>query len=179
MDKKDKAKKVSSNPIADAIDNYIENEYQKIEQTAQPLNVLDDKLPIDKKTNYYKKPDNKIIIKSLYRWRGIKSSVAIDLRCSRNTLNKWIDSDKELQEAYKDSCEYSIDHAESKLNELIDGVLVQDYDFDGKPLVYRRPPDQKAIAFYLSTKAKHRGYTTKTETELSGKTEQVISFKES
>lgn len=178
-DKKETETKKVKSPVENAIDDYLDNEYQSIEQTAQPLNVLDDKLPIDKKTNYYKKPSNEKIINAFYRWRGIKSSVAIELRCSRTTLNAWINNDIELQEAYADSCEYSIDHAESKLNELIDGVLVQDYDFSGKPIVYKRPPDQKALAFYLSTKAKHRGYTTKTETEISGKTEQVISFKES
>ena len=45
--------------------------------------------------------------------------------------------------------------------------------------MYRKPPEIKAIVNLLMTKGKHRGYTTKTETELSGKTEQIISFKES
>jgi len=179
-DNKDTDSKKVKSPVENAIDDYLENtDYNEVLQSLQPLRVIPDKLDIDPKTKRYRKPSNEKIINAFYRWRGIKSSIAIELRCSRPTLNAWIDKDVELQEAYNDSCEYALDHAESKLNELIDGVLVQDYDFSGKPVVYRKPPEIKAIANLLMTKGKHRGYTTKTETELSGKTEQIISFKES
>lgn len=161
--------KPKSNNVKKAIDKYLEeNDYNALIQSVQPLEVLKDRYEFDKSENWKKKPENLKIIAACYRWRGIKSNIAKDLGCTRVTLNKWLDSSEDLKNAYIDSCEYGIDHVESKNNELIDGVLVLDYDFAGKPVVYKRAPDQKAISFFLATKGKTRGYTTKSEMELSG-----------
>jgi hypothetical protein len=135
--------------------------------------VIRDKLPKDSK-GYYKKPDNQLIIDAFYRWRAVKTHIANNLGCSRPTLDKWIEEDEELIKAYADAVEADIDHTESKLNELIDGVLVQDYDFTGKPVVYKKPPDIKAINTKLFG-TKNGKYSNRVETDnktaLSGKVE--------
>ena len=95
------------------------------------------------------------------------SQIAQNLGVSRPTLDKWL-LDPELNQAFNDAREAAIDHAESKLMELIDGVAVQDFDFTGKPVVYKAKPEIKAISLYLSTIGKNRGYTTQTDIKHSG-----------
>ena len=161
--------KPKSNNVKKAIDKYLEeNDYNALIQSAQPLEILRDKSEFDKTAGWHKKPNDIKIIEACYRWRGVKLHIAKDLGCTRVTLDKWLKSNKDLMAAYDDACESNIDHVESKNNELIDGILVLDYDFTGKPVVYKRAPDQKAISFFLATKGKTRGYTTKSEMELSG-----------
>jgi len=152
--------KVKNKSIAEAVDKYLEESKEVFLQNIQPLHTLQFKSK--------KRPENEKLIKSFYQWRGIKMHICTNLGICRPTLDKWIREDKELSDAYQDALEASIDHAESKLMELIDGVLIQDYDFQGKPMVYKRPPDIKALNTFLMCKGKNRGYVAKAEVEHSG-----------
>lgn len=152
--------KEKNKAVADAVDKYLEDSKDVFLQNLQPLHSLQFKSK--------KRPDNEKIIRAFYQWRGIKSHICSNLGICRPSLDKWIREDQELSDAYQDALEASIDHAESKLMELIDGVLIQDYDFQGKPMVYKRPPDIKALNTFLMCRAKNRGYVAKAEVEHSG-----------
>lgn len=171
--KKEKTKKNTSpkkTPVAEAIDEYLENnDYNETFQSLQPFYI-----PTLK--HNYKKPSNEVLKKAFYQWRGNKTYIARGLGVSRPTVDDWIKSDTELQKAYDDSLEMTIDHAESKLFELMDGVLVQDYDFKGKPVVYKSKPDIKALNTFLFSRAKDRGYVQRTEADVNQKISGNLGF---
>jgi len=79
---------------------------------------------------------------------------ADDLSVSRTTLYAWISQYPVLEEVRKAGNEARLDRAESKLQELIDGV--QTRGPEGR--VYTRPPSYQAIQFLLRTVGKKRGY---------------------
>lgn len=158
-DEDDNKKTSAKSEEHEAIDRYFdlnEDPYANL-QFLQPLRAPEDTLGKDDKGNC-KKPENSKIIRAFYRYRAIKTHIANNLGCSRPTLNKWIEEDEDLQLAFDDAEEAAIDHSESKLMELIDGVIVQDYDMTGKPVVYKTKPDVKALAIHLGSRAKKRGY---------------------
>ena len=66
--------------------------------------------------------------------------------------------DEEFKKEVKEISEDRKDFAESKLNELINGVLVE-----REGAVYKRPPCKTSIIFFLKTKAKDRGYIERKE----------------
>jgi transposase-like protein len=74
---------------------------------------------------------------------------------SRNTFYLWYREDEDFKERADAIKESLIDHAESKLQELIE---------DG---------NVTACIFYLKTKGKSRGYSEKSELELSGGSKPV------
>jgi len=84
---------------------------------------------------------------------------------SRDTHYRWMKEDPEYKAAILDLENVSLDFAESKLMEKIRGVVVTRKDGSGLPAkttdgqtVYRVPPSDTAIIFYLKTKGKARGY---------------------
>lgn len=124
--------------------------------------------------------------KVFYDCYGIKSDIAKVLNISRTTLDKRLKESTYLQDVYLDSQEHGKDVATSNLFKRIVGYEHPEdkiFIHEGVPVVVptvkHYPPDPTSIIFYLKTQAKDRGFIEKVETELSGKTEQVISFKES
>lgn len=103
-------------------------------------------------TAHYKKPDNEAIIDALYAARGNVTLAADKLQVSRRVMYDWMEEYPEL-ETHKDKARrQGHDHVESKLHELIDGVLVERMTPDG-PKVYQRPPCKTSVIFYLKAQA--------------------------
>lgn len=113
-----------------------------------------------------------IAYKALKKKRGIISHAAEAIGTTRQTIYNYINDDPLFKEAYHQIRESAVDHLESKLFEVVDGILVQ-----GKEDVYLKPPDTAAIIFGLKTLGKSRGYVEKTQTELSGKIKGVRIIK--
>lgn len=84
---------------------------------------------------------------------GFITVAAEKLGICRQTFYEKMDDFPEVREAIKDTSEKMLDLAENQLVRLI---------LSG---------DLQAIMFYLRTKGKHRGYTEKIESELSGRVE--------
>ncbi len=133
-----------------------------------------------------KKPSFERMVKAFNDYYAIKSDIAKVLNISRMTLDKYLKESVELQEAYADAQENSKDIAVSNLFKRITGYEQPEdkiFIHEGIPVIVptlkHYPPDPTSIIFYLKTQAKDRGFIEKIETELSGKTEQTISFKES
>jgi hypothetical protein len=77
---------------------------------------------------------------------------------ARSIFYKWLETDEAFEAAVKEITEDRKDFAESKLNELINGIKVERL---GE--VYKRPPCKTSIIFFLKTKAKDRGYIERRE----------------
>lgn len=94
---------------------------------------------------------------------------------SRDTHYRWMKEDEEYAAAIRDLENVSLDFAESKLMEKIRGVTVSRKDGSGLPVkttdgqnVYRVPPSDTAIIFYLKTKGKGRGYIEQSNIGIKG-----------
>ena len=95
---------------------------------------------------------------------------------SRTTYYNWIEADDDFAAACDIVQEECIDHVESKLIELIDGVTIEKVFKTGEKVIYTRPPDTKAVEFYLATIGKRRGYV-KTK-EVTGKDGGAIQIEQ-
>ena len=107
---------------------------------------------------------------------GIVTPAARLVGIDRCTHYRWLKEDKDYREAVEDLDNVSLDHTESKLKELIDGVTVEGgMDLTtGETTIYKKEPNVTAVIFHLKTKGKKRGYVEKTEIDLSGKLKQEI-----
>jgi len=90
-------------------------------------------------------PKKEVIIKAIEDSNGIVSTIAKKLRCSWGTAKIWIEKTKECREALVNETEKLLDLGESALVKNI------------------KAGDERAIEFLLSTKGKHRGFTTRQE----------------
>ncbi|WP_172914220.1 hypothetical protein [Capnocytophaga canis] len=88
-------------------------------------------------------------LKHFEKCLGVISTACKQTKITRQTYYNWINSDDEFKEQVNDIQEEQKDYVESKLIENIE------------------KNDTTAIIFYLKTKAKDRGYTDKTEVEVS------------
>jgi len=115
--------------------------------------------------------NKKIVLQALERHYGNVSAACNAVDMPRSTFYLWCKEDEEFKKAVDEIQEFAIDHVENKLFEKINGVAVATKeDSDGEPLnVYKIPPSDTAIIFYLKTKGKKRGYIEKTETGITDK----------
>lgn len=98
----------------------------------------------------------KTLLECLDKSLGIVSHACKKANTTRKTFYQYCQEDANFKLEVDDIAEKAIDFAESKLLESI------------------KNGSDTATIFYLKTKGKRRGYVERTETELSGKTEQVI-----
>jgi len=104
-----------------------------------------------------KKPSNKDIIKAMKKFNGVKYQIANDLKCSRTSLDKWINEDEELLEAFTDIDNKAGDDLEAKAFDIA---------MEGS---------EGMLKFMLSRKYKNRGYTETVETkDVSEKPREII-----
>lgn len=117
---------------------------------------------------------------------GVVSTAARMVPMDRSTHYKWITPgtewyDEKYAKAVDDLGDVSIDFAESKLFDRINGTRVKEtkvFIHDGQIVTYevdkQYPPDTSAIQYYLSTKGKGRGYVKRTEIEDLGQPKPMI-----
>lgn len=110
---------------------------------------------------------------------GIVSPAAKVVGIDRTTHYRWYNEDPEYKAAVDDLENLSLDHTESKLKELINGVTVEGgIDLEtGETKVYRKEPNPTAVIFHLKTKGKKRGYVERVEniTETHNNTGKVFT----
>lgn len=84
-------------------------------------------------------------IKAIPGTAGIITAIAHKVGCTWGTAKKYINTHPTVTKAYQDECETLTDVAEAKL------------------YVQINKGEMWAVKYYLSTKGKSRGYTTRTE----------------
>jgi hypothetical protein len=94
--------------------------------------------------------DKKTVLNAIKDSSAIMSTIAKRLNCDWITANRYCHKWEATKEALENEKEKILDFAEGKMLEIINGG------------------DGTMIRYLLSTKGKQRGYTEKTEVELSG-----------
>lgn len=92
-----------------------------------------------------RKRDKEKFLKVLETHLGIISYAAEDAGVNRRTVYEWMDQDPDFARRVRDINEKQVDFVERKLLENI------------------REKDTRAIIFYMGTKGRNRGYTTRVE----------------
>ena len=121
----------------------------------------------------------KAMIEALQKSLGIITTAAKSVGIDRGTHYKWYRKDKKYRASVDDISERSLDFAESKLHQLIAGIVLPEtkvFVVQGKKgketLVHEGqkhyPPDSTATIFFLKCKGKRRGYVEKQEVVISG-----------
>ena len=105
---------------------------------------------------------------------GTVRSACASAKIARSTYYEWL-KNEEFKQSIEEITEGLLDEAESKLHELINGVMVEGRS-NGETRVYSKPPDFNSIKFFLSTKGKARGYTEKIETENVNKNDNTLKI---
>jgi len=118
----------------------------------------------------YKLPDIEDFKKVCNQKGGIISNIAAAFVVERGTVYDWCEKYPEYKEALTDSRERFIDIAEGQLQLLVKGIPLTEKDENGKDIFagWKFPPSEKAILYTLSTIGRKRGYTERSEFELSG-----------
>jgi len=98
--------------------------------------------------NQYKAAD---FIDAIPNSGGIITAIAQRVGCAWHTAQKYIVAMPTVRQAYQDEVE--------KIGDLAETTLIKSI----------RDGDVSSAKFYLTTKARHRGYVMKTETEITGK----------
>ena len=111
--------------------------------------------------------NKKTVLKMLEKTRGIVSSACESANIARSTFYDWCNNDPDFKQAVDDINEAAIDFVESKLMEKINGITMLDKVEDGEGVTYKLPPSDTAIIFFLKTKGKKRGYSEKTELDIT------------
>lgn len=116
--------------------------------------------------------NKKIFLEALELHKGIITDACKATGIGRTTVYDWRDADPEFKKALEEINETVIDFVESKLFQKIEGVYMQDSENE----VYKTPPSDTAIIFYLKTKAKKRGYIEKTEQEITVNQPMIVEW---
>ena len=97
---------------------------------------------------------------------GVVTPACKAIGIDRGTHYNWYNEDSEYRAAVDELKNVAIDHSESKLHELINGVTVENgVDLEtGETIVYKKEPNVTAVIFHLKTIGKKRGYVEKETT---------------
>lgn len=98
------------------------------------------------------------VIEAIRRANGVLAQAARILDCHRTTVHDYVNRYATVKEAYENANEVSLDLGESVLSAFMKGNI--------KGQSTREQLD--ATKFFLATKGKTRGYTKRTENEVSG-----------
>ena len=109
----------------------------------------------------------RLMIEALTKTMGIVSKACEHIDISRETHYNWLRSNETYKELVDAVNEMSIDFAETQLFNLMAGAKRQVVTNAGAIVEIKDAPNPTSIIFYLKTKAKHRGYIEKIETEIS------------
>ena len=109
---------------------------------------------------HYKKD----LLSALYKTRGIVTQACELVGCNRSTYYEYYNNDSEFKKDVDDLNDVALDFAESKLFEKMEGIELGK-EVDGEMVVYKVPPSDTALIFYLKTKGKKRGYIERVETQ--------------
>tara|TARA_R100000664_G_C2742733_1_gene130950 strand:+ start:691 stop:1056 length:366 start_codon:yes stop_codon:yes gene_type:complete len=90
---------------------------------------------------------------------GVVTSACRTAGVGRTTFYKWLKQDKQFNEAVKELDNVSLDYAESKLLENI------------------RANKETSIIFYLKTKGKKRGYSERSELDITTDGDKINEVK--
>lgn len=118
------------------------------------------------------------ILEELEKQNGIVTIACKNTGLPRSTFYNWATSDPEFKAAVDEIQEVAIDYVESKLMEKITGIWQETgkKDDEGEPIVYKVPPSDTAIIFFLKTKGKKRGYIERQEIGTSGEQTVKVEF---
>ena len=116
--------------------------------------------------------NKKIFLEALEMCNGIISKACLSTGIGRRTVYDWIRDDEEFKAELDSINETAIDYVESKLFEKIEGVYSVGHDNE----VYKQPPSDTAIIFYLKTKGKKRGYVEKTEQSITVNQPMIVEW---
>lgn len=97
----------------------------------------------EKKKRGKKRLSKALVIEALQKANGVKALAARMLKVKRQSIDHWIKNYEEVAEAYDEVNETTIDE--------IEGMLINNCKTEGKH-------QQRAIEYYLTSKARHRGY---------------------
>ena len=103
------------------------------------------------------------MLESIEKTLGVITQAAKLAGITRQAHYQWMQQDPEYKAAVEAITEVSLDFAESKLFELMQGAFSQTVTRDGEIVNIKDAPNTSAIIFYLKTKGKHRGYVERTE----------------
>jgi DNA invertase Pin-like site-specific DNA recombinase len=100
---------------------------------------------------------------------GIISGIAASLGVSRESIRKWCEKYPAYSEALADSREHFLDLAETNLQTLCKGIPKIEKNEHGEKVFagWEVPPSESAIVFTMRTLGKRRGYTERTETDIT------------
>jgi hypothetical protein len=109
----------------------------------------------------------RLMIEALTKTMGIVSQACLKVEISRETHYQWMQKNADYKAMVDAVNEMSIDFAETQLFNLMSGAKRQVVTNAGRIVEIKDAPNPTSIIFYLKTKAKHRGYIEKIETEIS------------
>ena len=101
------------------------------------------------------KPKKETFLQCLHNNHGHISNACVSANIARKTYYRWIEKDSDFKERVYEVSEALVDHVESKLLQKINDL------------------DTTSIIFFLKCKGKDRGYTERTEIELSRPIEDI------
>lgn len=101
------------------------------------------------------------MLEALEKHYGIVTYACKDVGISRVSHYNWLDEDPEYKKAVEEIDNVALDHTESKLHQLIEGVLVEKDIGEGETIVYQKEPNVTAVIYHLKTRGKKRGYVEK------------------
>jgi hypothetical protein len=135
------------------------------------MSKTSDKLPIS--TEEGRKRGE--MLEALRKHKGIVWKACQDVGITRHQHNDWLRDDVDYKQVYYGIMDDRTDYVESKLLELVDGAYYEVVTQDGIQVV-KDSPNAQAVKFYLSTKAKDRGYVERQEiTGADGGPVQIIA----
>ncbi len=105
------------------------------------------------------------VLEALEECNGIVTVACKRAGMPRSTFYHYLETDDLFKKMVDELQDVALDFVESKLFEKINGVLADTgkSNEEGEPVIYKMPPSDTAIIFYLKTKGKKRGYIERNE----------------